>query len=304
VATLLVAAGCGNAGEVGGDPPANAARSMASAEGRGTSGEVACPAASCAALPSGSYDILSCHGGSLLVRCSGGRPRCFACKAGYTCRFNNGGNLAHDFCSANGIADDDACVPCNATARRTGTIWGCEEQKSRLVRCVNGCLETEPCADGCTYNNGGTGRDDVCGKRSSGGGWGWPVSGFTITQDFTCGSCNWYPWNAAWGCCLHDAVDLAAPAYTPIVAAAAGTVFAAGWGNVEGYYVQIDHGGGVTTYYGHMAQQPTVVQGQWVARGDYLGPMGATGLATGPHTHFMVRVNGVAQNPRSYMPPL
>lgn len=65
----------------------------------GTSGEVDCPSASCAVLASGPYDIYSCQDGKTLVRCVGGVPRCYACKAGHTCVFNNGGTWNDDFCS-------------------------------------------------------------------------------------------------------------------------------------------------------------------------------------------------------------
>jgi hypothetical protein len=79
--------------------PASGVRSATRA-GVGTSGEVACPASSCAALASGPHDVLSCQDGKTLVRCASGTPRCYACKAGYSCFFNNGGAWSDDFCGA------------------------------------------------------------------------------------------------------------------------------------------------------------------------------------------------------------
>lgn len=154
---LVLVAGCGGAGEVGGPTAAaGEVRGIAASGGRGTADEVPCPAATCDELASRRHDVLSCHGGKLLVRCAAGQPRCYACAAGHACTFDNGGQLEDDYCAP------ETCTPCNATARRTGATWGCEEGQGRLVRCVDGCLQTEPCAAGCTYDNGGAGQDDFC----------------------------------------------------------------------------------------------------------------------------------------------
>lgn len=131
----------------------------------------------------------------------------------------------------------------------------------------------------------------------------WPIDGGTVTQGFGCSYLGFYAYDPAWGCPVHDGLDIAAPSYTPIHAAAAGTVVAAGWCDCGlGYYVEIDHGNGVHTLYGHMAEQPYVSVGQQVSQGETIGPVGATGLATGPHVHFMVKINGVAQDPQQYLP--
>ncbi len=130
-----------------------------------------------------------------------------------------------------------------------------------------------------------------------------PVSGAIKTQGFGCSSLGFYPYNPEWGCGVHDGIDFAAPAYTPIMAAADGTVVTAGWCDCGlGYYVEIDHGNSVHTLYGHMATQPYVSVGQRVTQGETIGPVGSTGLSTGPHTHFMVQVNGVSQDPARYLP--
>lgn len=132
-----------------------------------------------------------------------------------------------------------------------------------------------------------------------------PLSDFNFTQDFGCSSLGFYTYDPAFGCSVHDGVDLAAPSGTPLNAVGAGTVVAAGWCDCGlGYYVEIDHGDGLHTVYGHMASQPTVSAGQSVAQGDTIGPVGSTGLSTGPHVHFMVRQDGVAQDPKNYLPPV
>ena len=88
---------------------------------------------------------------------------------------------------------------------------------------------------------------------------------------------------------------------TPIVATADGTVTTAGW-NAGGYgnMVDIDHGNGITTRYGH-AMQVVVSAGQHVRRGQIIAYMGSTGFSTGPHVHYEVRINGQAVNPVSYL---
>jgi hypothetical protein len=102
------------------------------------------------------------------------------------------------------------------------------------------------------------------------------------------------------GYCLHGRRQL--PHLRPILASAAGTVLFSGWCDCGlGYYVELDHGNGVTTIYGHMASQPFVSAGQQVAQGETIGPMGSTGLSTGPHVHFMLQINGVSQDPARYL---
>lgn len=91
---------------------------------------------------------------------------------------------------------------------------------------------------------------------------------------------------------LHgqNAVDIAAPRGTPIYAAAAGVITASknsGFNGGLGNYVSISHPNGTRTYYGHMLKT-TVAEGQSVAKGEQIGLIGATGLATGNHVHFAV----------------
>ncbi|MCG6955458.1 MAG: M23 family metallopeptidase [Gemmatimonadetes bacterium] len=100
----------------------------------------------------------------------------------------------------------------------------------------------------------------------------------------------------------HEGIDIAAPMGTPIFAAAKGRVVRAGWVVGYGLTVEIDHGFGYTTLYGH-ASKLLVKQGQKVSRGDVIAQVGSTGLSTGPHLHYEVRVNGVPVNPVNFILP-
>lgn len=99
---------------------------------------------------------------------------------------------------------------------------------------------------------------------------------------------------------MHTGVDLAAPSGTPIFAADGGQVIQASYSGGYGNSVLIYHGGGFATFYAHMSGF-AVGQGQMVKRGQVIGYVGATGWATGPHLHFEVRINGIAQNPLGYL---
>jgi murein DD-endopeptidase MepM/ murein hydrolase activator NlpD len=129
----------------------------------------------------------------------------------------------------------------------------------------------------------------------------WPVQG-TITQNFGPTSLSLEPAYEGYAH-FHQGLDIANSMYTPIHAAGSGTVIFAGWSNSGyGFCVKIDHGNGLVTLYGHMAQQPSVSVGESVSAGELIGKMGSTGASTGPHTHFAVLKNGVWTNPLNYLP--
>jgi murein DD-endopeptidase MepM/ murein hydrolase activator NlpD len=98
----------------------------------------------------------------------------------------------------------------------------------------------------------------------------------------------------------HTGTDIGAPAGSTIVAAQAGTVVYAGWESGYGLEVRIDHGGGISTLYAHMARSFVGV-GQTVAQGQAIGTVGSTGRVSAPHLHFEVRVGGVPQNPMRWL---
>ena len=98
----------------------------------------------------------------------------------------------------------------------------------------------------------------------------------------------------------HKGIDIAVPRGTPIYAADGGTVTYSGWMSGYGYLVQIDHGNGYVTRYGHNSSL-TVSVGQHVYKGQQVARAGSTGNSTGNHCHFEVRYNGVAKNPLNFL---
>lgn len=100
----------------------------------------------------------------------------------------------------------------------------------------------------------------------------------------------------------HSGMDLSVPTGTPVRAALPGTVTVSAYNEGGyGYYVMIDHGGGMETLYGHCSQL-LARAGQTVQAGDVIALSGSTGRSTGPHLHFEVRINGERTDPRAYLP--
>lgn len=99
---------------------------------------------------------------------------------------------------------------------------------------------------------------------------------------------------------LHTGIDIGAPYGAPVVSGGDGTVAYAGAMSGYGNVVVVDHGGGLSTTYNHMAAIH-VATGQSVSRGSQVGAVGCSGYCTGPHLHFEVRVNGSAVDPMPYL---
>lgn len=150
-------------------------------------------------------------------------------------------------------------------------------------------------------NSGGSGGNSG-GGGSSGGGSAtslsnlqWPVPSCTlITSRFgyrvapTTGASTY-----------HGGLDIGAGMGASIVAAGAGDVIYAGANGGYGNCVMIDHGNGVVTVYAHMSSIG-VSYGQYVTAGQYVGAVGSTGVSTGPHCHFEIRINGAQTDPAAY----
>ena len=100
----------------------------------------------------------------------------------------------------------------------------------------------------------------------------------------------------------HEGIDVTAPMGSPIEAPAAGTVTDAGWESGYGNTVTIDHGYGLVTKFAHCSKL-LVKTGQHVSRGTKIALVGNTGLATGPHLHYEVHVNGWPVDPLKYVLP-
>ena len=150
-------------------------------------------------------------------------------------------------------------------------------------------------------NSGGSGGNSG-GGGSSGGGSAtslsnlqWPVPSCTlITSRFgyrvapTTGASTY-----------HGGLDIGAGMGASIVAAGAGDVIYSGANGGYGNCVMIDHGNGVVTVYAHMSSIG-VSYGQYVTAGQYVGAVGSTGVSTGPHCHFEIRINGAQTDPAAY----
>jgi murein DD-endopeptidase MepM/ murein hydrolase activator NlpD len=102
------------------------------------------------------------------------------------------------------------------------------------------------------------------------------------------------------GPAIHTGIDMRGDPGDPVRATAAGTVTVAGWNGGYGKMVEIDHGNGLTTRYGHMSAID-VTLGQKVRIGQIVGKIGSTGRSTGPHLHYETRVDGEAVNPEKYL---
>lgn len=132
--------------------------------------------------------------------------------------------------------------------------------------------------------------------------WGWPTTSYVITSYYGLrpgiyglyDSTNW-----------HSGIDIGSGWGAPIYAANNGVIIYKGWSNSYGYYIQIDHNNGFYTLYAHMSSFANVSVGQVVSRGDTIGYVGATGVASGPHLHYEIRIcqyynSSCIKNPLDY----
>ena len=103
-----------------------------------------------------------------------------------------------------------------------------------------------------------------------------------------------------WSNSFHRGVDFAGPCGSEIYAASGGQVVYAGWNGGLGNWIEIDHGGGIHTGYGHQSGF-AVGWGDWVGPGQVIGYVGTTGTSTGCHLHFEVRLNGSQTDPGQFM---
>ncbi|WP_174522240.1 M23 family metallopeptidase [Sphingobium amiense] len=122
-----------------------------------------------------------------------------------------------------------------------------------------------------------------------------PVEKLSLTSNFGVRS---DPFNG--GARMHKGIDIPGPIGTPIHATADGIVSRSGWASGYGNLVQISHGSGMETRYGHMSKL-LVAENSYVKRGQIIGLMGSTGRSTGSHLHYEVRVDGAAINPLPFV---
>ena len=156
-------------------------------------------------------------------------------------------------------------------------------------------------------NNGGGGNSGGSGGNSGGGGSSgggsatslsnlqWPVPSCTLITS----RCGYRVAPTTGASTYHGGLDIGAGMGASIVAAGAGDVIYAGANGGYGNCVMIDHGNGVVTVYAHMSSIG-VSYGQYVTAGQYVGAVGSTGVSTGPHCHFEIRINGAQTDPAAY----
>ncbi len=121
-----------------------------------------------------------------------------------------------------------------------------------------------------------------------------PVEFQRVTSGYTLA--RFHPILQQWR--AHRGIDYGAEPGTPVLAVGDGTVLRAGWAGAYGQLVEIRHANGVITRYGHLRGfAPGLRAGSVVRQGDCVGYVGSTGLATGPHLHFELRLNGVPVDP-------
>ncbi len=99
----------------------------------------------------------------------------------------------------------------------------------------------------------------------------------------------------------HYGIDIAAPQFSPVIAAASGTVNGAGWDSLYGNYVVIEHNKNYSTFYGHL-NSIDVLDGSRVSGGQIIGTVGSTGKSTSSHLHYEVRFRNEPVDPMGYLP--
>lgn len=122
-----------------------------------------------------------------------------------------------------------------------------------------------------------------------------PVEGMSLSSDFGTRSDPFTGRRKQ-----HAGIDIPKPAGTPIYATADGFAARAQWVSGYGNMVQLEHGGGFQTRYGHMSSI-AIAPGQRVRKGQVIGYVGSTGRSTGNHLHYEVRIGGAPVNPMPYM---
>lgn len=99
----------------------------------------------------------------------------------------------------------------------------------------------------------------------------------------------------------HKGIDIGCPTGTPIVSVLDGKVIFTGYNRYRGYYIMVDHGGGVVTLYQHCTNSFKVSVGDKVKAGQTIVLSGSTGIGSGPHLHFEVLINGSNVNPQTWL---
>lgn len=137
------------------------------------------------------------------------------------------------------------------------------------------------------------------GVAVSAAGWTRPADGY-VSDNYGPRQPIWTGYG--WSNSFHRGTDFAQSCGSAIYAASGGTVVYAGWNGGLGYYVEINHGGGIHSSYSHIQRGGILAKfGEEVGPGEKIGLTGTTGTSTGCHLHFMVFLNGSTTNPRTFL---
>ncbi len=143
---------------------------------------------------------------------------------------------------------------------------------------------------GVKKSDDGNGNVVNVGERLISGSFRYPLQNPSVT-------CGWQCYRN------HNAMDVKNryDYYGDVLAADSGTIIVNEYHPINGYYMEIDHGNGFVTYYGHMNQLGYYEVGTYVEKGEVIGQIGMTGVATGPHIHFEIRYRGEKVDPMMYL---
>ncbi len=174
---------------------------------------------------------------------------------------------------------------------RAAVLDSAVHERDTAERAYQELLETSRRIEQMIRNKKSGNREEM----GASGAMSWPISG-PITSPY-----GWRTHPIFGTQRYHSGVDIGADYGDPIRAADGGVVIYADWMGGYGYAVIIDHGGGISTLYGHN-NELLVGVGQRVYKGQVIARAGSTGYSTGPHCHFEVRQNGSPVNPLAYLP--
>ncbi len=177
--------------------------------------------------------------------------------------------------------DDNASPHCKLTEGFLFTEHVLQDIKARPI-------QPEPKDGGVTPVTVGTKSTD----SSTNVNFIWPVSGGVVTSGFG------PRFNT-----FHSGIDISTASGTDVLASATGHISFSGWSQIGyGHLVQVAHHGQFETVYGHNSSLLGLAQGKVVVQGDVIAKSGSSGLSTGPHVHFEIRLKGNAQDPLRYLP--
>ena len=199
------------------------------------------------------------------------------------------GSLASEVSALYGLRSDPAMVVASTEPIQDGQVYSSLDQLYALKRTALSGAASVGISLGLTKNS--TTADWM---RASSAPNLWPVEG-QVTGSF---GERIDPFNGEGA--FHSGVDISAALGSPVIAPADGLVTFADFAGGYGRAIQLDHGHGISTRYGHLSSF-AVAAGQYVHRGDTIGFVGQSGRSTGPHLHYEVRINDVPVNPYKYL---